>query len=270
MFMSLKKGTKNFLYLLVWLLYVLLHTVSMCCIVPVDVGLLLVDAIVHAIVFAGLGLLLWHILWYGKYETLRPFQRITNYVVLALLFVTLWLGIGYLCNYILLKEIAIQLIPTLPIRGMIGLLLYLVLILSCFSTNSTNNNPDPDNLPVPHETEDSTNAKHEIIDRITVRVGQKLHLIKIQEIIYIQADGDYVQVITKEGNYLKEQTMKFFEICLPHKSFVRIHRSYIVNVEHIARIESYGKQNQQVTLKNGQWLKVSISGYKALKEALQL
>jgi DNA-binding LytR/AlgR family response regulator len=235
-------------------------------ITPVSVGLVWVDALVHTMVFAGLGVLLWHILLYGKYETLLPVQQIINYTALAILTISLWLGIGFLLNYLILNEIAILFIPTMPVRGMIGLLLYLILILSARQKND----PDSDHESVPSETEISINVKPEIIERITVRMGQKLHLIPIQEIIYIQSDGDYVQVITHEGKYLKEQTMKFFEINLPQKSFVRIHRSYIVNIEHIVRIESYGRQNQQIALKNGHRLKVSISGYKLLKEALVL
>ena len=261
---SLQKRTKIFLCLLTLIPYTLLHALSIYYITPVAVELALVDALIHAIIFAGLGILLWHILLYGKYETFPHFQRVINYTTLAILTVSLWLGIGYLLNYLLLQETATLFLPTMPVRGMIGLLLYLILVLSARQHN------DPDADPLPEETEVSTNIKPEIIERITVRLGQKLHLIPIQEIIYIQSDGDYVQIITHEGKYLKEQTMKFFEMNLPRKSFVRIHRSYIVNIEHLARIESYGKQNQQITLKNGQWLKVSISGYKLLKEALAL
>jgi DNA-binding LytR/AlgR family response regulator len=76
-------------------------------------------------------------------------------------------------------------------------------------------------------------------------------------------------IIATDGKYLKEQTMKYFESHLPKSLFVRVHRSYIVNIEYISAIESYGKQNQQVLLKNGEWLKVSLAGYKALKLALR-
>jgi hypothetical protein len=265
---SLQKRTKIILCLLILIAYALLHALSIYYIIPVAAGLVWVDALSHTVVFAGLGFLLWHILLYGKYETLLPVQRIINYTTLAILTLSLWLGIGYLLNYLLLQESAVLFLPTMPVKGMIGLLLYLILILA---TRQHNDPSDADLLSAPaDEPEISTNVKPEIIERITVRMGQKLHLIPIQEILYIQADGDYVQLITSEGKYLKEQTMKFFEMNLPKKMFVRIHRSYIVNVGHIVRIESYGKQNQQITLKNGHWLKVSISGYKLLKEALML
>jgi hypothetical protein len=235
-------------------------------IVNVTVRYLIVDAVISAVLFAGIGLLLWHILLYGKYESLLPFQRVVNYAALSVLVVLCWLGLGYLLDYLLLQDVANLFIHTLPIRGMIGILIYLIFILS-FSQNNKQNFALPQELDM---DKNETPTTQELIGRVTVKTGQKLHIIPVQEIIYIQSDGDYVQIITKDGKYLKEQTMKFFETNLPQRMFVRIHRSYIVNVEYIARIESYGKQNQQLTLKTGQWLKISSTGYKLLREALGL
>ncbi|MBP7274394.1 MAG: LytTR family transcriptional regulator DNA-binding domain-containing protein, partial [Saprospiraceae bacterium] len=84
------------------------------------------------------------------------------------------------------------------------------------------------------------------------------------------AESDYVQVITEKGKYLKEQTMKYFEENLLPTKFIRVHRSYIVNVEAISRIELYEKQTQLVTLKNGMQIRMSQSGYKLLKNILKL
>ena len=65
------------------------------------------------------------------------------------------------------------------------------------------------------------------------------HVIFVSDILYFQSDGDYVQIITSHNKYLKEETMKYFEANLPTARFVRVHRSYIVNVEKILRIETY-------------------------------
>ena len=65
--------------------------------------------------------------------------------------------------------------------------------------------------------------ENEILERIAVRIGQKIHVILIPDIIYIQADGDYVQIITGNGKYIKEETMKYFETKLPKAQFIRIH-----------------------------------------------
>ena len=110
----------------------------------------------------------------------------------------------------------------------------------------------------------------EQIDRITVKDGSKIHLIKTDGLIYIQACGDYVMLITPSGEYLKEQTMKYFETHLPSDTFVRVHRSTIVNVTQISRVELFGKETYQLLLKNGVKLRVSLSGYRLLKERLGL
>ena len=110
----------------------------------------------------------------------------------------------------------------------------------------------------------------EQIDRITVKDGSKIHLIKTDELTYIQACGDYVMLITPSGEYLKEQTMKYFETHLPSDTFVRVHRSTIVNVTQISRVELFGKETYQLLLKNGVKLRVSLSGYRLLKERLGL
>ncbi len=109
-----------------------------------------------------------------------------------------------------------------------------------------------------------------LINRITVKDGSRIHLIKADELIYIQACGDYVMLITPSGEYLKEQTMKYFETHLPPETFVRVHRSTIVNVTQISRVELFGKETYQLLLKNGVKLRVSLSGYRLLKERLGL
>ena len=86
----------------------------------------------------------------------------------------------------------------------------------------------------------------------------------------IEACGDYVMLITPSGEYLKEQTMKYFETHLPPETFVRVHRSTIVNVTQISRVELFGKETYQLLLKNGVKLRVSLSGYRLLKERLGL
>lgn len=109
----------------------------------------------------------------------------------------------------------------------------------------------------------------EIIDRIAVKNGSRIHVISVKDLIYIQACGDYAMLFTPAGEFLKEQTMKSLEAILP-ENFTRIHRSFIVNIEQIDRVELYGKETYHVQLKNGNSLRASISGYKLLKEKLAL
>lgn len=110
--------------------------------------------------------------------------------------------------------------------------------------------------------------QEECIDRITVKDGTRIHIIKTEELLYIQACGDYATLVTPAGEYIKEQTMKYFEAHLPADNFVRIHRSTIVNVTQISRVELFGKETYQLLLKNGVKLRVSLTGYKLLKERL--
>src|ERR1035437_5751024 len=125
-------------------------------------------------------------------------------------------------------------------------------------------------MEISEEIKPDKQAETELLERIAVKSGSKIHVVLVPEIVYLQADGDYVQIVTTNGKYLKEQTMKFFEEHLPENQFVRVHRSVIVNVEMISRIELYEKQNQLLTLKNGQQIKTSPSGYKALRMVLNL
>ncbi|NVO02197.1 MAG: LytTR family transcriptional regulator DNA-binding domain-containing protein [Bacteroidetes bacterium] len=112
--------------------------------------------------------------------------------------------------------------------------------------------------------------KTEIINRIAIRTGSKIHLIATEEIVFIEADGDYVKIHTKDQSFLKEKTMKYFESHLDSTKFTRIHRSYLLNLEHIHRLEYYDKENYVAILKNDIHLKVSNSGYKLLKNHLKI
>ena len=78
--------------------------------------------------------------------------------------------------------------------------------------------------------------QEESIDRITIKDGSRIHIIKVEDLLYIQACGDYATLVTSDGEYIKEQTMKNFETHLPADNFVRIHRSSIVNVTQISRV----------------------------------
>ena len=107
------------------------------------------------------------------------------------------------------------------------------------------------------------------LSRIAVKDRQQIHVVPVADINYIEADGDYVKIHTRDKAYLKEKTMKFFEENLPQQ-FIRIHRSCMVNVNDVAKIELYEKESYRVHLKNGEILKASSNGYKTLKRAVSL
>lgn len=110
---------------------------------------------------------------------------------------------------------------------------------------------------------------NKIVDRIAVKSGTHIHVIAVSELCYVQACGDYVMLFSPNGEFLKEQTMKSLEAHLP-ANFVRVHRSYIVNVEQIQRVELMGKESYVIYLHSGASLRASAAGYKLLKEHLDL
>lgn len=107
------------------------------------------------------------------------------------------------------------------------------------------------------------------LNRFVVRKGNGINLIPVDQVKYIEAQDDYVMIYYTGGKALKQQTMKYCEDNLPSKDFVRIHRSYIVNVAEIKNIEPYGKDNHIAILHSGDRLPVSRSGYKQLKDELR-
>ncbi len=108
------------------------------------------------------------------------------------------------------------------------------------------------------------------IERVVVKTGTKIKIIPVDEIHYIQADDDYVQIHTADGSYLKKDTMATFEKRLDPAVFVRTHRSFIANVACIDRIEPYEKESYLAVLKSGARLNVSRAGYARLKQILEM
>jgi two-component system LytT family response regulator len=105
-------------------------------------------------------------------------------------------------------------------------------------------------------------------DRIVVKTSGRIKIIPLHEIQYLEAADDYVKIFTSEGSFLKKKTMNYFEGVLDPKLFVRTHRSYIVNVQQITRIDAYEKENQVAILTSGIKIPVSKSGYVKLKSVL--
>lgn len=106
--------------------------------------------------------------------------------------------------------------------------------------------------------------------RIVVKNGSKIKIIPVQDIFYLEAADDYVKIHTSEGYFLKNKTMNHFELVLDKSQFVRGHRSYIVNVQQITRIDPYEKDNHVAVLRSGAKVPVSRGGYGKLKSVLGL
>lgn len=105
-------------------------------------------------------------------------------------------------------------------------------------------------------------------NRVVVKNAGVIKIIPIEAIHYLEADDDYVKLSTTEGNFQKNKTMSFFEQTLDAAQFIRIHRSYIINLAQVTKIELKEKESYVVLLKSGIWLPVSKTGYIKLKAAL--
>jgi len=108
----------------------------------------------------------------------------------------------------------------------------------------------------------------EQIERLFVKTGTKIDVVSVVDIIKIEAQDDYVEIHTATKKYLKNDTMNYLEKVLPSKTFSRVHRSHIINLNHINKIEKYGKESYIVKLNDGSIVNVSKSRIKELKSQL--
>lgn len=108
----------------------------------------------------------------------------------------------------------------------------------------------------------------EYLSRVVLKDRNDIKIIPTQDIQYLEANDDYVNIYTKEGKYLKNKTLSYFENHLDPEVFVRVHRSYLVKIAEITKIEAYKKDSHILQLKSGVKIPVSKTGYPKLKEAL--
>jgi two-component system LytT family response regulator len=105
-------------------------------------------------------------------------------------------------------------------------------------------------------------------NRIVVKTNHGIKIIPIGEILYFEAYDDYVKIHTNSGFYLKKKTMSHYEKALGEKDFIRVHRSFIIALNQITRIENPEKETHVALLKNGIKIPLSRAGYGKLKSVL--
>ena len=105
-------------------------------------------------------------------------------------------------------------------------------------------------------------------DRIVLRDGSDVHIIPMHKLDYVEAQDDYVALVSEGKRRLKQQTISSMEGALDPAKFLRIHRSYIINLERLKKVEPYGKDTHLAILADGARLPVSRSGYTRLREIL--
>ena len=251
----------------------LTQTAALAPLIDLPLGWLIGDGLVFGLVFGALAIPLWMVVQFVDLSKGNFQQQIINTIALCAITIGSWLGLGLFFLYISFpREYFMQLLPSIPMRVVGGVFLYMAIIQRYGNLISRHKDTEDTDESVPVEENESSETEEtekEIIDRIAVKIGQKIHVIPVNEIFSIQAEGDYVMIHTKDAKYLKEATMKYLEEHLP-PTFIRVHRSSIVNVEIISQVELYEKQNYLLILQNGEKIKTSANGYKQLKKVLSL
>ncbi|MDG1331046.1 MAG: response regulator [Crocinitomicaceae bacterium] len=104
--------------------------------------------------------------------------------------------------------------------------------------------------------------------RIVIKDKNAIKIIPIQDVTYLEAYDDYVKVHIEVKTYLKKKTLTYYEKTLDRRQFVRIHRSYILNLNELTGIEPFEKNSYRAVLKNGERIPISRSAYGPLKDSL--
>jgi two-component system, LytTR family, response regulator len=124
-------------------------------------------------------------------------------------------------------------------------------------------------MPVAADLKSAARAPGQYIERIVVKDGSRVHVIPVGKLDLAEAQDDYVSLRSEKKNFLKQQTISSLEASLDPARFVRVHRSFIVNLERIAKIEPYTKDARLAMLADGSQVPVSRAGYARLRELLE-
>jgi len=126
----------------------------------------------------------------------------------------------------------------------------------------------PSNAASPADLAAAARPPAQYIERIPVRDGARVFIIPVAKLDYVEAQDDYVALASDGKKHLKQQTIASLETALDPSRFLRVHRSYIVNLERVAKIEPYSKDSHVAVLTTGAQLPVSRAGYARLREFL--
>jgi len=108
----------------------------------------------------------------------------------------------------------------------------------------------------------------QFVERLLVKDGANVHVIPAEKLDYLEAQDDYVAIHSGGKTHLKAGTLAELSAGLDPDRFVRIHRSFVLNVERLGRLELYAKDSRMAILADGREIPVSRAGYTRLKELL--
>jgi len=106
------------------------------------------------------------------------------------------------------------------------------------------------------------------LSRVVVRDGSRVHIVPVEKLDTVKAQDDYLELKSEGRSYLKQQTLASLAAGLDPKRFVRVHRSHLVRLDLLARLEPFGKGSHVAVLADGSRVPVSREGHARLKELL--
>jgi two-component system, LytTR family, response regulator len=121
-------------------------------------------------------------------------------------------------------------------------------------------------MPAGHDLKAAALPAGQYVTRIVVKDGTRIHVIAVKDLEYAEAQDDYVALYSGGKSYLKQQTIASLERSLDPNEFVRIHRSYLVKLDCVSRIEPYTKDSRLAILSSGKQLPMSRAGYMRFRE----
>ncbi|HTY41744.1 MAG TPA: response regulator [Thermoanaerobaculia bacterium] len=106
------------------------------------------------------------------------------------------------------------------------------------------------------------------LSRVVVRDGSRVHIIPVEKLDAVEAQDDYVALKSEGRTYLKQQTLASLAAALDPSRFVRVHRSHLVRLDALARLEAFGKAGHVAILADGSRIPVSREGHARLRALL--
>lgn len=124
----------------------------------------------------------------------------------------------------------------------------------------------PPEIPVAHDLKHAARRPGEFLERIVVKDGPRVHVIPVNKLDYAEAQDDYVSLRTEGKSWLKQQTIGSLEAALDPQRFIRLHRSHLVNLQKIVRLDPNTKDTWLAMLADGRQVPVSRAGYSRFRE----
>ena len=260
----LQNRSSQLSYFSIWAIVIIAQMLLLFYKTELPLPYLIADSVLSNLLLMAYLLILWYPIRFYKTIVNFPLFLLFHFLLLSLCLLICKGGTVIVMDILFpndfqSKAIALDLIP---FGIVVNILLYVIAVVSYYLIQSVHE------IKGQNRTIEESAEPKETLTRISVKKNKEVLSIPVESICYIEANGDYVLIYTTKGRFLKDRTMKYFETHLPSGQFVRIHRSFIINLDYMTKLELYQKDLYQVQMKDSVLLKVSTAGYKLLKHKM--